>query len=445
MDIRLDISSLLVYGSGIFLSWCTYYSMISLDGSKHKNLTKHIIFSLIIWVTLNITKSINDLFISFILNALVLYFIYYINRPNEITRGLIVVFVLYLFIIIGDIFISIIFINIYKEDIVYLINNNNIKIISNLIVGFIILLSNLKIVNVEITKLIDKITKMESLKNILLYIILVLFGFSIIYMYYLTKSSNFYGFLIIVLFLAISCICLMEMKRKASYKESYEETSYKYDELKTYADLNENLISELRKQKHDNKNAMIVLKGMIKENKISALEEMIDKMIGDNISIENEDINRFMYIKETGLKYLFLHKYIIAKNKNIHVLADIQKNMEDIDFSNYQQSFIKSLYTIIGIILDNAIEATSESSEASIAIQVGYIDTDINIYVINTYKNEPDMNQIKLQGYSTKGKNRGYGLKILSEICNTYKDNLSVETYLQNGLFTQHIIIKHNK
>jgi two-component system sensor histidine kinase AgrC len=418
--------------------------MISLDGAKHKNIIKHIIFSLIIWITMNITKSLNDPFIRLILNALVFYVVYYINKPNNMIRGIIVVFIMYFLLIIIDIISSIIFIKIYNEDYIQLINNKNIITISNLIVSTIILtLSNLKILNLEATKFIDKIVAKESLKNLLLYIMLALFGLSIIYIYYLAKNSNFYGFLVVVMFLLISCICLMEMKRKASYKESYEETAYKYDELKTYTDLNENLINELRKQRHDSKNSIIVLKGLIRENKISELEKVVDKMIGDNISIKNEDINRFMHIKETGLKYLFLHKYIIAKNKNIHVLADIQKNMEDADFSQYQQSFVKSLYAIIGIILDNAIEAASESKDSSMVIQAGKVSSDINIYVINTYENKPDMNQINAQGYSTKGKNRGYGLKILSEICDTYKDILSVETYLQNDLFTQHIVIRH--
>ena len=440
----MDISSILVQGSGVLLSWCAYYAMISLDGAKHKNIIKHIIFSLIIWITMNITKSLNDPFIRLILNALVFYVVYYINKPNNMIRGIIVVFIMYFLLIIIDIISSIIFIKIYNEDYIQLINNKNIITISNLIVSTIILtLSNLKILNLEATKFIDKIVAKESLKNLLLYIMLALFGLSIIYIYYLAKNSNFYGFLVVVMFLLISCICLMEMKRKASYKESYEETAYKYDELKTYTDLNENLINELRKQRHDSKNSIIVLKGLIRENKISELEKVVDKMIGDNISIKNEDINRFMHIKETGLKYLFLHKYIIAKNKNIHVLADIQKNMEDADFSQYQQSFVKSLYAIIGIILDNAIEAASESKDSSMVIQAGKVSSDINIYVINTYENKPDMNQINAQGYSTKGKNRGYGLKILSEICDTYKDILSVETYLQNDLFTQHIVIRH--
>lgn len=442
----MDISLLLVHGSGIILSWCTYYSMLVLDGCKHKNISKHIIFSLVICATLNITRSINDLFISLILNALVFYVIYYISRPGEAIRGLTVVFVLYLLIMIGDFLISIIFIILYKEEGIKLIDSNNIRVLSNLMVGFMtVFLSQLKIVNIEIIKLIEKITAKDSLKNILLYSMLVVLGFGIVYVYYLTRAGNFYGFLIIIMFLSISVIALMEMKRKAGYKEAYEQTAYKYDELKTYTDLNENLISELRKQRHDNKNALIVLRGMLLENKTVELKEMLDKMIGDNISVENEDINRFMHIEETGLKYLFLHKYMVAKNKNIRVMADIQKNMEDVDFSEYQQSFIKSMYAMIGIILDNAIEAAMESKEGSIVIQVGRINSDINIYVINTYGEEPDMNQIKNQGYSTKGKNRGYGLKILTEMVEKYSNILSVETYLQNGLFTQHIVIKHEK
>lgn len=411
-----------------------------LDANKHKIIKKYIIFSLMIWITFNITRSFNDFFFNFTLNVLILYVIYCINKPNNMIKGLTVVLILYILIIIGKIFVAAIFLNICKKDFMNLINNSYVKIISNLIVSIIlVILSNLKIINKKITIFIEKISYKENFKNYLFYSLLA--GLSIIYIYYL--NTKFFGFIIIIHFILINSICLMEMKRKANYKEFYEETACKYDELKTYVELNENLINGLRKQRHNYKNELIVLRGIIRENKKSEYEEMIDKMIGDNISIGNEDINLFMYIKETGLKYLFLHKYILAKNKNIHVTADVQKNIEDFDFNQYKQHLIKSLYTIIGIILDNAIEAASDSLKASIAIQIGCIGSDLNIYVINTYGNEPDMKQIKNQGYSTKEKNRGYGLKIVFEIVEKYSDILSVNTYLHNSLFTQQIIIKY--
>ena len=66
--------------------------------------------------------------------------------------------------------------------------------------------------------------------------------------------------------------------------------------------------------------------------------------------------------------------------------------------------------------LDNAKEASLESKEKRVAVEMYEMDNDLHIIIANTYKGEVDIEKINEYGYSSKGKNRGTGLHLVNKI-----------------------------
>jgi len=98
---------------------------------------------------------------------------------------------------------------------------------------------------------------------------------------------------------------------------------------------------------------------------------------------------------------------------------------------------------ILGILLDNAIEATSECKDKIINV---YIRNDFNIkrqllIIENTYNNKNvDIERIFEKGYSTKDKNTGLGLWEVRQILKK-NSNLNLFTSNDNKLFKQQLEI----
>ena len=112
---------------------------------------------------------------------------------------------------------------------------------------------------------------------------------------------------------------------------------------------------------------------------------------------------------------------------NLEIIEKIDKvNMKSID-----------LVRIIGIFLDNAIEACQECEKPSIDLSIIKMDKDITFIVKNTYiKKNIDYCKLGTLGISSKGERRGTGLYNVKTIINAY-NNVIMDTEYENGYFTQ--------
>ena len=112
------------------------------------------------------------------------------------------------------------------------------------------------------------------------------------------------------------------------------------------------------------------------------------------------------------------------------------------DFSTIPSKMNYDICRIIGIILDNAIEATIKLNEENKEILISmYIDEYFIIEISNRFIGEIDINKIFNKGYTTKEKGHGYGLNLLRKIVNE-NDNIINEVKVTNNIFTQIIKIK---
>lgn len=112
--------------------------------------------------------------------------------------------------------------------------------------------------------------------------------------------------------------------------------------------------------------------------------------------------------------------------------------LKDLDTKTY-----KDLARLIGVYLDNAIDASEKSEDKKLGIEVYLIKDNIKIIITNTFSNEVDLNKMGKERYTTKGKNHGHGLLLVSNII---RDNnrFVAKTKIDNNLYIQELTIKNN-
>lgn len=95
-----------------------------------------------------------------------------------------------------------------------------------------------------------------------------------------------------------------------------------------------------------------------------------------------------------------------------------------------------NLYSIMGVYLDNAIQAAKDSKKKEISLEVYKEKKNVTIVLANTYKGKIELDKLDNYGYSTKGKSHGVGLHIVKRIIEeetifTQSRDLFDEYYIQ--------------
>ena len=128
---------------------------------------------------------------------------------------------------------------------------------------------------------------------------------------------------------------------------------------------------------------------------------------------------------------------IHAQELGIDVFIDIMEDIKRIDMD------IVDLCRIVGILIDNAIEAALISTNRSLKVALVNKNSSTIIAIINSCPdNTPPIYKLFQKGFSTKGQNRGLGLSNLKELISHY-NNISLDTIIENGEFIQNLEIEH--
>ncbi len=215
-----------------------------------------------------------------------------------------------------------------------------------------------------------------------------------------------------------------------------------YQKILEYSEFTEGLLTEYKSFIHEYKNKLIIIKGMANENQ-KELQEYIDSIL------EEKAVNHYRWLTDiknipiAGVKGLINFKLLKMKELNIEVEVYISEDISKLkeDFLNTQEK--NDLYTLLGIILDNAIEASIESKEKMISLHLYQEDENIVIVLANTFKHI-SIDRLEEKGFSSKGKNRGIGLYLFQQIIK-HSDTFSKDTSIYDNFFVQKIIIKKCK
>lgn len=233
---------------------------------------------------------------------------------------------------------------------------------------------------------------------------------------------------------SIYIVCILLKQRK-----HIENITKQYIESTEYYKMTEGLLEEYRYILHENKNQLLIIKSMIEDN--YELEEYLNHLINGRRNLKYEWVCDLKNIPIEGLKGLVNYKISEMKKKNLNVEIYIDDEIGKLKIKTLTEKDQYELYSIIGVFLDNALEASSLSQEKMVSIQCFKEDNKVHIMIANTYAGKVDLNKINELGYSSKGKNRGVGLPLVNKILEKhpfYKN----ETELFDIFFVQHLYVK---
>lgn len=247
---------------------------------------------------------------------------------------------------------------------------------------------------------------------------------------YFTYEVVFLLFLLVILKLSLSL--LIEKNKTEDYIKSYEK-------MNDYTEFNENLLSEYKSFVHEYKNKLIIIKGMVSPRN-HELHNYLDTIINAKIKNNYYWLMEIKNIPIPGIKGLINYKLLKMKELHIETEVYVSEEVAKLKKNNLDMHEKNDLYTMLGVFLDNAIEAALESNEKRITLHFFKEENGISITLANTFKSI-NLDELEDKGYSTKGKNRGYGLYLVKEILKHSK-HLTKETSIINNYFVQKIIIK---
>lgn len=201
------------------------------------------------------------------------------------------------------------------------------------------------------------------------------------------------------------------------------------------------LYDNIRGFKHDFNNIVQAIGGYISTDNMEGLKDYYSDLVADcrksnNLAILNPEL-----INNPAVYSLLTAKYHQAEELGITINFDIFMDLQTLNIKTYD------LTRILGILLDNAIDACNKCDEKYIYITIRK-DSKANrqlIIIENTYSNKTvDTERIFEKGYTSKleddGKNHGLGLWEVREILKK-NNNLNLHTTKSMRIFTQQLEI----
>lgn len=375
-------------------------------------------------ITLKITTS----FIVLLLNFKIIF-------KEDLIPLLFKSFIIYFLLFLCDFLVSTIFLFFPVNSVVDLGKITILKALCTLLVSLLLMLLFLiKGFVTFVNKLLNVITDKQNV----VILVLAFFTFALYIILGFLSAVSFsleiyFVSLLVVLFLLFLCVVLIFQYFKNKHSEEEQEA------LLSLMSEYEKMLDNEKMNRHDMLNNLIIIKSF-KDKTSKEFEVALDdtiKIYQDNKS----SIYANLYKLPAGLKGIIYYKMAKIKENNINLVLLSASKVEDIINKMSSKLYFK-VCKILGIILDNAIEASISTKERHLLIDIYYENRDLMIYIENSYKNAVNINEIYRKGFSSKGTNRGYGLYIVNKLVDE-TELLEFEQYIQNNKFVTILQIKN--
>lgn len=320
----------------------------------------------------------------------------------HIDDAIIVVGIAMLLCLIGDLLVAIITTTIFS---------NNMEVINDTIIGFLIntiilgitlITINIPIIKKKLCEFANNIKHKKKISTVVFFsltiIIFCILGFHI-------SSALYFNISYIVTIIVIAILWTLIIIFINS-RNKYDNLVKEYDSLFLYVQNFEDWIEKEQLNRHEYKNQLAVLRCLTKEKKV---KDKIDEILEDNINIEGQAVTNLKNLPKGGIKGLMYYKAAIAQKQKINLITDVSLEKNGI-LTKLSEKDIRILCKLIGIYFDNAIEAAVESRKKNLTIEVYEFKNKVSIVFSNTFKKHKNMKDRNKKGVSSKGEGRGNGL-----------------------------------
>lgn len=288
--------------------------------------------------------------------------------------------------------------------------------------------------------------KLSYLYNNRIYLLLLAaflgLSFTVFYVYmpksYNTEKEFEFQTLFYVIYVCVAAIFIILISFTVIREMALQRTKKEINQYYKYTLQIEQINNEMRKFRHDYVNILATLSEYIREDDMDGLRTYFDQNIAhlhDDMKLNAIKINGLQNLHVREIKGLLTTKIIQSQEQNINISVEITEQIDHINMN------IVELSRCIGIIMDNAIEASEFVDNPT--IQIAFIKNEKSILLVfmnKCSKDTPKVHKLFENHYSTKGRKRGIGLTTLKEITEK-TDHVFLDTFINNQYFIQKLEI----
>lgn len=304
---------------------------------------------------------------------------------------------------------------------------------SNLLIGVMINLISLipfvkKVIKNIFIKM-DNYTRFETIFVCIFWIIA-----SSMLCYSISKESiNSWGFW---LSLAIEVVFILFMFNHFRDKDRYIGLNERFDDLYEYVQTMEESLDNEQMNIHEYKNQLSVIRSMTNNKKIKDyIDSLVDECPDDakwNTELKN--------LPQGGLKGLLHYKLACAAKKDLNVLITVSPDTASV-IKSLSLEDMKQLSRLVGIYMDNAMEAALDTEKKNVALEIYKIKDTVNIVISNSANiDESKVKMIGKKGFTSKGKGHGRGTYLAKKML-LHNKKFSASNSVVKDYYIERIII----
>lgn len=407
-------------------------NLFDIKATKKQSFSYIIVCSIISILSISIIKAPFNILLNYLFGFLIFYFVFKFPIFKTLIASLFpsIVFAL-LGVLVTNPYLSIL--NITNEQLVSVpIYRFGFSFIMYLFIYLITLIFKYKKFKINILDNFDMKNKYIILLNFLFGILYIVVQMILTFNYIdvLPIGYTFFSFICLLFYFVLSFYTLNRIIKLVT-------TTQKLESAEEYNKTLHILHDNVRCFKHDFDNIVTTIGGYVKTNDMDGLEKYYSQLQEDcgkvnNLYILNPDI-----INNPGIYNLLTAKYNEAEEKDIKISLTFLLDLNTINMKIYEFA------RILGILLDNAIEASSECDNKVMNIIFRNDSKNSRNLVIieNTYKDKNvNLESIFNKGISSKENHTGLGLWEIRKILNK-NNNVNLHTDTNSEYFVQQLEI----
>ena len=411
------------------------FGVLTLDNSIRKDKSKVVVVFLISCIVYSLCYLYFDGGIKTLIGFFLHIFMFNQIFKTSFFKSIFITLIYISLLIVTEIIIIFFMTNITNMTKIYFYENFAGSFLGNISISLFVILF-LIIFRIGLSKLIN--SKLErSHSTVILYFStifsIVIIFFNVVSVYKDDNNICSYLLIIAVFLLVISSL----IKEKLVINDKIQEYNGLLGFMKSY----EKEIEENKIQNHEIKNQFITVQSMVRDNTSkSKIIKYLDNIIKEKSNIDDSRYTDLQYLALNGIKGFICNKLNKAVEQNLNVSVVIEKGVETSTISNLNTRDFKKLGILLGVYLDNAIEASSLSKEKYLGLEIYLNENGVIIIITNTFENFIRTSEDN-KTISTKGKGRGHGLLLVNKVLSGSK-MFSVRSEVIKKVYIQKILVK---
>lgn len=313
------------------------------------------------------------------------------------------------------------------------------SMLANIFISIVVLLF---LNNPFCVKILRKMSNNTLNSNKYLFLIISIFGVTIsaILIYGTYYKFSTVGLLLVVLLLIfIYGFIIYKLFYEKNMKElAQNKNNLLIDNIYEY----EKVIEVQKMESHENKNQLRIIKGMLLEDENKEACDYISELLKEKSDKDKTLLERVKDIPNGGLRALIYSK-LSPLSEEFKICLSISRTINSKTLDMICPSLNVDMCKVLGVFLDNAIEASSEAPKKVVGVELFCEENKFYIIISNSFTGNIDVEKMMNTNYSSKGVGHGYGLLLAKSIITNNK-HLTNKIKINGNIFSQTLIIDLN-